>query len=86
MRKLAFIGLGVMGHPMAGHLANAGHIVTVYNRTGSKAEAWAKNYNGSKVSTPALAASQADIVFTCVGAPLFMATRGFSLGCIQVPY
>ena len=67
MRKLAFIGLGVMGHPMAGHLANAGHIVTVYNRTGSKAEAWAKNYNGSKVSTPALAASQADIVFTCVG-------------------
>ena len=67
MRKLAFIGLGVMGHPMAGHLANAGHIVTVYNRTGSKAEAWVKNYNGSKVSTPALAASQADIVFTCVG-------------------
>ena len=67
MQKLAFIGLGVMGHPMAGHLANAGHIVTVYNRTGSKAEAWVKNYNGSKVSTPALAASQADIVFTCVG-------------------
>ena len=67
MQKLAFIGLGVMGHPMAGHLANAGHIVTVYNRTESKAEAWVKNYNGSKVSTPALAASQADIVFTCVG-------------------
>ena len=67
MQKLAFVGLGVMGYPMAGHLANAGYSVTVYNRTQAKADAWAKAYKGSTASTPALAAEYADVVFTCVG-------------------
>ncbi len=67
MHRVAFIGLGVMGYPMAGHLANAGHKVTVFNRTEAKAEAWVKNYTGSVSKTPALAAEQADIVFICVG-------------------
>lgn len=65
--KVAFIGLGVMGFPMAGHLANAGHDVTVYNRTTSKAEAWTNTYKGQSAATPALAAADAEIVFTCVG-------------------
>ncbi len=65
--KLAFLGLGVMGHPMAGHLAKAGHEVTVYNRTAAKAEAWVKEYGGAHRATPAAAASGAEIVFTCVG-------------------
>ena len=56
-RKVAFLGLGVMGHPMAGHLARAGHQVTVYNRTAAKAEAWAKEYGGAFAATPAAAAS-----------------------------
>jgi len=63
----AFIGLGVMGFPMAGHLARAGHKVTVYNRTGSVAEAWAKNYGGKTAPTPAAAAKGAKFVFVCVG-------------------
>jgi 3-hydroxyisobutyrate dehydrogenase len=66
-RKVAFLGLGVMGHPMAGHLARAGHAVTVYNRTVAKAEAWAQEYGGSAAATPAAAAAGADIVFACVG-------------------
>ncbi|MBA4340514.1 MAG: oxidoreductase [Methylibium sp.] len=66
-RKVAFLGLGVMGHPMAGHLARAGHQVTVYNRTAAKAEAWAKEYGGVAAATPAAAAAGADIVFACVG-------------------
>ncbi len=70
-RKLAFVGLGVMGYPMAGHLALAGHEVTVYNRTASKSVAWCQDFasaTGSKhVQTPRLAALQADIVFCCVG-------------------
>ena len=66
-RKVAFLGLGVMGHPMAGHLARAGHQVTVYNRTASKAEAWAREYGGAFAATPAAAAAGADIVFACVG-------------------
>jgi len=66
-RKVAFLGLGVMGHPMAGHLARAGHQVTVYNRTAAKAEAWAKEYGGACAATPAAAAAGADIVFACVG-------------------
>ena len=66
-RRVAFLGLGVMGHPMAGHLARAGHHVTVYNRTASKAEAWAEEYGGSAAPTPAAAAAGADIVFACVG-------------------
>ena len=66
-RKVAFIGLGVMGFPMAGHLANAGHDVTVYNRNAAKSKAWAKAYKGRTAATPAAAAKGADIVFSCVG-------------------
>ncbi len=64
---VAFIGLGVMGHPMAGHLARAGHRVTVYNRTAAKAAEWVTMYGGAQAATPAQAARGADIVFTCVG-------------------
>ncbi len=63
----AFIGLGTMGFPMAGHLARAGHRVTVFNRTESVADAWVKNYGGEKAATPAEAASGARFVFICVG-------------------
>ena len=66
-RRVAFLGLGVMGHPMAGHLARAGHAVTVYNRTTAKAEAWAKAYGGSFAATPAEAVKGAEFVFCCVG-------------------
>ncbi|HEY6355466.1 MAG TPA: NAD(P)-dependent oxidoreductase [Burkholderiaceae bacterium] len=66
-RKTAFLGLGVMGHPMAGHLARAGHSVTVYNRTVAKAQAWAGEYGGRAASTPREAAAGADFVFACVG-------------------
>lgn len=65
--KVAFIGLGVMGLPMAGHLARAGHHVTVYNRTEAKARAWAAEFGGQHATTPQKAAEQADIVFCCVG-------------------
>ncbi len=65
--RTAFIGLGVMGYPMAGHLARAGHAVTVYNRTQAKAEEWACAYGGAWAPTPAAAAQGADFVFTCVG-------------------
>ncbi|PSW09803.1 2-hydroxy-3-oxopropionate reductase [Photobacterium rosenbergii] len=65
--KIAFIGLGTMGFPMAGHLANAGHHVTVYNRTTTKAEKWVETYAGSFALTPAEAAEGADFIFTCVG-------------------
>src|SRR5438128_11923819 len=68
MAKLSFIGLGVMGAPMAGHLAAAGHDVTVYNRTGEKAALWASRYKGRIAASPAEAADGADAVFTCVGA------------------
>lgn len=67
MKKVAFIGLGVMGYPMAGHLQKAGFVVTVYNRTTTKAERWAEEFGGDFVLTPALAAEGADIVFSCVG-------------------
>ena len=67
MTKLAFLGLGVMGYPMAGHLQAAGHDVTVYNRTTAKAEAWAKQHGGSFAATPAEAAKGADLVMACVG-------------------
>ncbi len=66
-RRVAFLGLGVMGHPMAGHLARAGHQVTVYNRTFAKAEAWVKEYGGGAAPTPKAAAAGAEIVFACVG-------------------
>src|SRR5271156_5667630 len=65
--KVAFIGLGVMGFPIAGHLARAGHSVTVYNRTAAKAAAWVKQYGGAKAATPAAAARGASFVMTCVG-------------------
>src|SRR4051812_29532304 len=68
MAKVSFIGLGVMGAPIAGHLAAAGHDVTVYNRSGDKAVAWAAKYKGKSAATPALAAAGADAVFACVGA------------------
>lgn len=67
MAKLAFLGLGVMGYPMAGHLAAAGHEVTVYNRTTSKAEAWTKEHGGSMGSSPAEAVKGAEFVLSCVG-------------------
>ena len=66
-RKVAFIGLGVMGFPMAGHLAAAGHAVTVYNRTASRAEAWLAKHPGKAADTPAASARGAGIVFACVG-------------------
>ena len=66
-RRCAFIGLGVMGHPMAGHLARAGHHVTVYNRTAAKAAAWAEAHAGGHAATPRQAAVGADFVFACVG-------------------
>ena len=68
MAKLSFIGLGVMGAPMAGHLAAAGHDVTVFNRSADKAEAWVGKYGGKSAPTPAAAAEDADAIFTCVGA------------------
>lgn len=67
MNKVSFIGLGVMGFPMAGHLQNAGYQVTVYNRSQNKAENWVKQYGGAMASTPAKAVKDSDIVFVCVG-------------------
>jgi 3-hydroxyisobutyrate dehydrogenase len=68
MAKVAWIGLGVMGYPMAGHIRKkGGHDLTVYNRSGAKAEAWAKEYGGKTAPTPAEAAKDADFVFCCVG-------------------
>lgn len=67
MAKVAFIGLGVMGAPMAGHLAAKGHSVTVYNRTAKRAEEWVARHGGSAAPTPAAAAEGAEIVLACVG-------------------
>ncbi len=64
---VAFLGLGVMGYPMAGHLAGAGHRVTVYNRTEKKAQQWAQEFGGKSAKTPRDAAAGAQIVFSCVG-------------------
>ena len=66
-KKLAFLGLGVMGYPMAGHLARAGHEVTVFNRTPAKAAQWVAAHGGASAATPAAAARGADIVLMCVG-------------------
>jgi len=66
-RKVAFLGLGVMGYPMAGHLAKAGHQVTVYNRSAAKRQAWVAEFGGAEAATPRAAAQGADIVFCCVG-------------------
>ena len=65
--NVAFIGLGVMGYPMAGYISKGGHNVTVFNRTKSKAEKWIKEYKGKMAETPAEAAKDAEYVFTCVG-------------------
>jgi len=65
--KVSFIGLGVMGYPMAGYISKAGHNVTVYNRTVSKADKWLSEYKGLKAGTPAKAADGAEYIFTCVG-------------------
>lgn len=67
MANVTFLGLGVMGYPMAGHLAAKGHTVTVYNRTAAKAAAWAQEHGGQHAATPALAAKGADFVMACVG-------------------
>lgn len=65
--KVSFIGLGVMGYPMAGHLQNDGHDVTVFNRTADRAQQWVEEYAGNSAPTPAAAANGADITFICVG-------------------
>ena len=65
--RVAFVGLGVMGYPMAGYLAKAGHDTVVYNRTGEKAERWVAEYGGASAPTPRQASAGADIVFSCVG-------------------
>ena len=67
MKKLAFIGLGAMGFPMAGHLASAGHQLTIYNRSADKAQKWQQQYQGTLASSIKQAVSEAEIVFTCVG-------------------
>lgn len=67
MAKAAFLGLGVMGYPMAGHLASGDHEVVVYNRTDAKAEKWVSQHGGALAATPAEAASGAEFVFACVG-------------------
>ena len=65
--QIAYLGLGVMGYPMAGHLANNGYSVCVYNRTAAKADNWMQTYKGDSAPTPAAAANNADVVFACVG-------------------
>ena len=65
--KVSFIGLGVMGYPVAGFISKAGHDVTVFNRTKAKAEKWVKEYKGKAANTPAEAAKESDFIFTCVG-------------------
>ena len=67
MSKVSFIGLGVMGYPMAGHISKAGHNVTVYNRTSSKAKKWTSEFKGNSAETPDEAAKDSDFIFTCVG-------------------
>lgn len=83
--NIAFIGLGNMGYPMAGHLAKQGHAITVYNRTTSKAQQWVQEYGHQFASTPQEAASNADIVFTCVGndndlRAVILGTNGIAAG------
>ena len=64
--NVAFIGLGVMGYPMAGYISKAGHNVTVYNRTGAKADKWISEYKGTKTNTPAKAAEGADYILSLI--------------------
>ena len=90
--NVAFLGLGVMGYPMAGHLQAKGHAVTVYNRTESKAQAWATQHGGTAKATPAEASAGADIVFMCVGndndvlAVAREALKGMTAGAILVDH
>jgi 3-hydroxyisobutyrate dehydrogenase len=65
--RVAFLGLGVMGYPMAGHLKRAGHDVVVFNRTQAKADLWAREHGGESVATPSETAKDADFVMACVG-------------------
>ena len=65
--NISFIGLGVMGYPMAGHLQNDGHNVTVFNRTISKAQKWAAQYGGKYAATPKEAVKNSELIFICVG-------------------
>ena len=86
--KTAFVGLGVMGYPMAGFLKKAGHDVTVFNRTTTKADTWCRVYGGEMADTPAEAAADADIVFTCVGndndvREVILGADGVLQGCKQ---
>src|SRR5690349_11633463 len=74
MAKIAFIGLGVMGGPMAGHLAKAGHDIAVFNRTLGKSQGWVTQYGGIAATSPAQAAQEADIVISCVGTDDDLAT------------
>ena len=67
VKKIAFIGLGVMGYPMAGHCQKSGHEVTVFNRTTNKAQAWVDEFSGNMVASPKMAAEQADVILLCVG-------------------
>ena len=67
MSKVSFIGLGVMGYPMAGYISKAGHDVTVYNRTKSKAEKWINDFKGKIADTPKEAAKESEFIFSCVG-------------------
>ena len=67
MSKVSFIGLGVMGYPMAGHISKAGHDVTVFNRTTTKAEKWTKEYKGKFAKSPMEAVKDSDFIFSCVG-------------------
>ncbi len=78
MTEVAFLGLGIMGYPMAGHLQARGHAVTVYNRTASRAAAWVEEFGGRSAASPMLAARDAEVVFTCVGNDddLFSVTTG----------
>ena len=92
MSHVAFLGLGVMGYPMAGHLLRAGHAVTVYNRTSEKAEAWKQAYGGEMARTPERAVAGADFVFMCLGddpdiqAVATEAARGIGRGAILVDH
>ena len=67
MSRASFIGLGVMGYPMAGHISKAGHDVTVFNRTTTKAEKWTKEYKGKFAKSPMEAVKDSDFIFSCVG-------------------
>src|SRR5579871_928871 len=76
--RVSFIGLGVMGYPMAGHLVRAGHDLTVFNRKADRAHRWVKEYGGRAAPSPAVAAENADVVLACVGrdADVDAVTRG----------